>query len=94
MNPHDVKAAVRAEWASYIQNRVGPAPTPPSEAMERWIRYNQAIARYSANFHGEITVAYHHGPAAFEAVIGALENAFQAAGGPSTRKASFRGLQQ
>ena len=92
MNPHDVKAAVRAEWASYIQNRVGPAPTPPTESMERWIRYNQALARYSGSFHGGITTAYNHGPAAFEAVIGALENAFQAASGPSTRTPTFRGV--
>ena len=92
MNPHDVKAAVRAEWASYIQNRVGPAPTPPTESMERWIRYNQALARYSGSVHGGITTAYNHGPAAFEAVIGALENAFQAASGPSTRTPTFRGV--
>ena len=92
MNTHDIKAAVRAEWATYIENRVGPAPTPPTESMERWIRYNQALARYSGNFHGGITVAYNHGPAAFEAVIRALENAFQAASGPSTRKPSFRGV--
>ena len=90
MNTHDLKASVRAEWAAYIQNRVGPAPTPPPENMERWIRYNQALARYAPNFHGGITVAYSHGPQAFAAVLGALENAFQAASGPSTRRPTFR----
>jgi len=94
MNTHDAKAEARSAWASYIQNRVGPAPTPPPEAMERWIRYNQALARYAPNFHGGITVAYSHGPAAFEAVLGALENGFQAASGPSTRTPTFLGLQQ
>jgi hypothetical protein len=92
MDSTQLKAAVRAEWASYVSNRVGPAPTPPTESMERWVRYNQALARYSGNFHGGITVAYNHGPAAFEAVIGALENAFQAAAGPSTRKPTFLGV--
>ena len=93
MNTHDAKAAVRAEWSAYISNRVGPAPTPPSEAMERWIRYQQAIARYAPSFHGGISAAYNNGPAAFEAVIGALENAFQAAAGPHQRQPTFLGLQ-
>jgi hypothetical protein len=92
MNPHVLKASVRAEWAAYIQNRVGPAPIPPAENMARWIRYNQALARYAPSFHGGISVAYNNGPAAFEAVIGALENAFQAASGPSTRTPTFRGV--
>ena len=91
-NPTDVKTEVRAQWAAYIQNRVGPAPTPPPENFERWIRYNQALARYAPNFHGGITVGYNHGPAAFEAVIGALENAFQAAAGPYQRRPLFRGV--
>ena len=94
MNPHDLKASVRAEWAGYIQNRVGPAPTPPSEAMERWILLQQSLAKYSPTFHGGLMTGYNHGPAAFEAVIGALENAFQAASGSSTRTPTFRGLQQ
>jgi len=94
MNTHDAKAEARSAWASYIQNRVGPAPTPPPENMGRWIKYQQALARYAPNFHGGITVGYNHGPAAFEAVIGALENAFQAASGPSSRKPTFLGLQQ
>ena len=92
-NPTDVKTEVRAQWAAYISNRIGPAPTPPSEAMERWIRYQQCLARYAPSFHGGITVGYTHGPAAFEAVIGALENAFQAAAGPHTRRPVFLGLQ-
>ena len=89
MNPHDLKAAVRAVHAKVRASAVVPVP---SESMERWIRYNQALARYALNFHGGITVAYNHGPAAFEAVIGALENAFQAASGPSTRQPLFRGV--
>lgn len=92
MNTHDVKAAVRAEWATYVQNRVGPAPTPPSEPMRRWVELQWALAKYSANFHGGIHTAYSTSPAAFAAVIGALENGFQAAVGPSTRKPSFRGV--
>jgi len=92
MDSTQLKASVRAQWAAYIENRVGPAPTPPPENMERWIRYNQALARYAPSFHGGISVAYNNGPAAFEAVIGALENAFQAASGPSTRTPTFRGV--
>ena len=92
MNPHDLKAAVRAEWATYVSNRVGPAPTPPSEAMQRWVELQWALARYSPTFHGGITVAYNHGPAAFQAVLGALQNGYEAAAGPSTRKPSFRGV--
>lgn len=94
MNTHDAKAEARSGWNNYIRNRVGPAPTPPSEAMERWIRYNQALARYAPSFHGGISVAYNSGPQAFAAVLGALENAFQAASGPSTRTPTFLGLQQ
>jgi hypothetical protein len=88
MNTATLKA--RNEWHARIQNLT--VPPPPSEAMERWIRYNQALARYSPTFHGGITVAYTHGPQAFAAVIGALENAFQAASGPSTRQPLFRGV--
>lgn len=91
MNP-DFKAAVRAEWASYIQNRVGPAPTPPSEAMQRWVELQWALARYSPTFHGGITVAYNHGPAAFQAVLGALQNGYEAAAGPHLRKPIFLGV--
>lgn len=94
MDSTQLKAAVRSEWHKYIQNRVGPAPTPPSEAMERWILLQQSLAKYSPTFHGGLVTGYNHGPAAFEAVIGALENAFQAASGPSTRTPTFRGLQQ
>lgn len=92
MNPHDLKAAVRAEWASYIQNRVGPAPTPPPENMERWIRYQQALARYAPSFHGGIGTAYNTSGPAFEAVVKALELGFQAAAGPHTRQPTFRGV--
>jgi hypothetical protein len=92
MDSTQLKAAVRAEWAAYIQNRVGPAPTPPSEAMERWIRYQQAIARYAPSFHGGISAGYNTSGPAFEAVIGALENAFQAAAGPYQRQPIFRGV--
>jgi hypothetical protein len=91
-NPTDVKTEVRAQWANYISNRIGPAPTPPSEAMERWIRYQQCLARYAPSFHGGISAAYNTSGPAFEAVIGALENAFQAAAGPHTRKPTFRGV--
>jgi hypothetical protein len=91
-NPTDVKTEVRAQWAAYIENRVGPAPTPPPENFERWIRYNQALARYAPSFHGGISAAYNTSGPAFEAVIGALENAFQAASGPSTRTPTFLGV--
>jgi hypothetical protein len=60
--------------------------------MERWIRYNQALARYAPNFHGGITMAYNHGPAAFEAVLGALQNGYEAAAGPHLRTPTFRGV--
>jgi hypothetical protein len=92
MNTHDTKAEARSAWAAYIQNRVGPTPTPPSEAMERWIRYNQALARYAPSFHGGISAAYNTSGPSFEAVIGALENAFQAASGPYQRRPLFRGV--
>ena len=85
------KEAARAAWVARIQNSLT-VPPPPSEPMERWIRYNQALARYAPNFHGGITMAYNHGPAAFEAVLGALQNGYEAAAGPSTRKPSFRGV--
>ena len=91
MNP-DFKAAARAAWASYVSNRVGPPPQPMSESMQRWVLLQQSLAKYSPTFHGGLMTGYNHGPAAFEAVIGALENAFQAASGPSTRKPTFRGV--
>jgi hypothetical protein len=86
------KEAARAEWHRRIQARIGTVPPPPSEPMERWIRYNQALARYAPNFHGGITMAYNHGPAAFEAVLGALQNGYEAAAGPHTRRPTFRGV--
>jgi hypothetical protein len=86
------KEAARAAWHAHIRNHVGPPPTPPSPEMERWVQYNQALARFAPGFHGGITVAYNHGPAAFAAMIGALENAFQAAAGPLTRQPTFRGV--
>ena len=89
MNPHDLKAAVRAVHAKVRASAVVPVP---SESMERWIRYNQALARYAPNFHGGITMAYNHGPAAFEAVLGALQNGYEAAVGPHLRTPTFRGV--
>jgi len=94
MDPTQLKASVRAEWAAYIQNRVGPAPTPPSEAMERWIKYQQAIARYAPSFHGAISAAYNTSGPAFDAVVKALELGFQAAAGPYQRRPVFRGLRE
>ena len=81
------------EWHARIQASLT-VPPPPSEAMERWILLQQSLAKYSPTFHGGLMTGYNHGPAAFEAVIGALENAFQAASGPSTRTPTFLGLQQ
>jgi hypothetical protein len=92
MNP-TFKAEARAAWVARIQNSLT-VPPPPSEAMERWILLQQSLAKYSPTFHGGLMTGYNHGPQAFEAVIGALENAFQAASGPSTRTPHFRGLQQ
>ncbi len=92
MNTHDVKAEARSAWASYIQNRVGPAPTPPPENMERWIRYNQALARYAPNFHGALQLGYNTSGPAFDSVVKALELGFQAAAGPHTRQPTFRGV--
>jgi hypothetical protein len=91
MSTNDAKAEARSAWVARIQNSLT-VPPPPSEAMERWVRYQQCLARYAPSFHGGITMGYNHGPAAFEAVIGALENAFQAASGPSTRTPIFRGV--
>lgn len=89
MNTHDVKAAVRAVHAKVRASAVVPVP---SESMERWIRYNQALAQYAPNFHGGITTAYNHSPAAFEAVLGALQNGYEAAAGPHLRTPTFRGV--
>ena len=91
MNTATLKA--RNEWHARIQNSLT-VPPPPSEAMQRWVELQWALAKYSANFHGGIHTAYSTSPAAFAAVIGALENAFQAAAGPYTRQPTFRGLQQ
>jgi hypothetical protein len=87
------KTTARNEWHRRVQNSLT-VPPPPSEAMERWILLQQSLAKYSPTFHGGLMTGYNHGPAAFEAVIGALENAFQAASGPSTRTPTFLGLQQ
>jgi len=84
-----LKAATKAIHARVRATAVAPAP---SEPMERWIRYNWALAKYSEGFHGGLTMAYNQGPTAFAAMIGALENAFQSASGPSTRTPTFRGL--
>jgi len=92
MDPTQLKAAVRAEWASYVSNRVGPAPTPPSEAMQRWVELQWALARYSPTFHGALQVGYNHGPAAFQAVLGALQNGYEAAAGPHLRTPTFLGV--
>jgi hypothetical protein len=89
MNHLDLKAAVRAVHTKVRASAVVPVP---SESMERWIRYNQALARYAPNFHGGITTAYNHGPAAFEAVLGALQNGYEAAAGPHQRTPTFRGV--
>ena len=89
MNHPDLKAAVRAVHAKVRASAVVPVP---SESMERWIRYNQALARYAPNFHGGITTAYNHGPAAFEAVLGALQNGYEAAAAPHQRTPTFRGV--
>ena len=89
MNTATLKA--RNKWHARIQNSLT-VPPPPSEAMERWILLQQSLAKYSPTFHGGLMAGYNHGPAAFEAVIGALENAFQAASGPSTRQPLFRGV--
>jgi hypothetical protein len=90
MNP-DFKAAARAAWVARIQNSLT-IPPPPTEAMERWIRYNQAMARYSESFHGALQVGYNTSGPAFDAVVKALELGFQAAAGPYQRRPLFRGV--
>lgn len=90
MNP-TFKAEVRAAWVARIQNSLT-VPPPPSEAMQRWVELQWALARYSENFRGGIEAAYATSPAAFDAVIGALQNGYEAAAGPSTRTPIFRGV--
>jgi hypothetical protein len=92
MNP-TFKDEVRAAWVARIQNSLT-VPPPPSEAMQRWVELQWALAKYSASFHGGLHTAYSTGPAAFAAVIGALENGFQAAAGPYQRRPLFHGLRQ
>jgi hypothetical protein len=91
MNP-DLKTQARAAWASYVSNRVGPPPQPMSESMQRWVLLQQSLAKYSETFHGGLMAGYNTSGPAFAAVVAALENGFQAAAGPSTRKPSFRGV--
>jgi hypothetical protein len=91
MNPHDLKAAVRAAWVARIQNSLT-VPPPPSEAMQRWVLLQQSLAKYSETFHGGLMTGYNTSGPAFDAVVKALELGFQAAAGPSTRKPSFRGV--
>jgi len=92
MNSTAFKTTARDNWHQRIRASVGAPATPPSEAMERWILLQQSLAKYSPTFHGGLMTGYNHGPAAFEAVIGALENAFQAAAGPHTRQPIFHGV--
>jgi hypothetical protein len=92
MNTNDFKAQARAQWHASIQNRVGPLPPPPSEAMQRWVELQWALARYSPTFHGGLMAGYNTSGPAFAAVVKALELGYQAASGPSTRTPIFRGV--
>ena len=86
------KEAARAAWHRQIQNRIGGPSGPISEPMERWRQLQVALAKYDSGFHGGLMTGYNTGPEAFAAVVAALENGFQAAAGPSTRRPHFRGV--
>jgi hypothetical protein len=78
MNPHDLKAAVRAAWHAHIRNHVGPPPTPPSAEWASWILLQQSLARFGPSFHGALNATYRISPEALSRCVAALESGHQA----------------
>ena len=74
MNPHDRKAAVRSEWHSYIQNKVGTVSGPPSAEWQHWILLQQSTARFGKSFHGALQACYRISPEALSRCVAALES--------------------
>ena len=92
MNPNEFKTQARADWRRCFQAAASRPVAPPSDAMIRWWQYQMALARFGQSFHGGLHAAYGTSPAAFEAVLGALQNGYEAAAGPHTRTPTFRGV--
>ena len=74
MDSTQLKASVRAEWAGYIQNRIGPIAGPPSPEWQNWILLQQATAKFGKSFHGALAACYKISPEALSRCVAALES--------------------
>jgi len=90
-NPTDVKTEVRAQWANYISNRVGPVSGPPSPEWQNWILLQQSTARFGKTFHGALEACYRISPEALSRCVAALESGHEAVARKIAHQGTFFG---
>lgn len=90
MNPATLKA--RNEWHARIQNSASAPVSPMSPEFAAWVKLQQAICSFPANFHGALAAGYKVGPDELDSVIRALSTGFDLARQQVARKPVFRGV--
>lgn len=84
------KTAAQHEWHKRIRASVAAPATPITREFHTWIRLQQAICSYPANFHGALSAGYKVGPDELDSVIRALSTGFDLARQQVARKPTFR----
>ena len=84
------KTAAQHEWHKRVQASVLTPATPMTPEFHAWVKLQQAICSYPANFHGALSAGYKVGPDELDSVIRALSTGFDLARQQVARKPTFR----
>jgi hypothetical protein len=84
------KTTARDNWHQRIRASVGAPSTPITREFHTWIRLQQALCSFPANFHGAISAGYKVGPDELDSVIRALSVAFDLGRQQAAKKPTFR----
>ena len=84
------KTAAQHEWHKRVQASIAAPATPITPEFHAWVKLQQAICSYPANFHGALSAGYKVGPDELDSVIRALSTGFDLARQQVARKPTFR----
>jgi hypothetical protein len=84
------KTTARDTWHQRIRASVAAPATPMTPEFHAWVKLQQALCSYPANFHGALSAGYKVGPDELDSVIRALSTGFNLARQQVARKPTFR----
>ncbi len=87
-----LKTTARDTWHQRIRASVGAPATPMTREFHAWVKLQQSICSYPANFHGALSAGYKVGPDELDSVIRALSTGFDLARQQAAKKPTFRGV--